>query len=285
MSRPVIAVVAMGDMGAGIAARLVRGGADVITSLRDRSAASVGRAEQAGVRDASDTELTTASYFLSIVPPAEAQAVAERWCSILARGGQRPVYVDCNAISTETAAQIADIAAGTGVRFVDASIIGTPGNAETPGPALYLAGEQPQDLACLSRHGLRARSTGGPVGAASALKMAYAGFNKGLTGLAAAMVLAATRAGAADALRVELSESQPHLLRHIAHTLPDMYGKAWRWDFEMLQVAQFAGSDEHVARLFDGMAGFFGSLGRDWAEGRHAAATVDAFLQREGEPR
>jgi L-threonate 2-dehydrogenase len=284
MSRPVIAVIAMGDMGAGIAARLVRGGAEVITSLRNRSAASVQRAWQAGVRDASDAEIAAASYLLSIVPPAQAQAVAEHWCGIVAQGEERPVYLDCNAISTETAAQIADVAAGAGVRFVDASIIGAPGTAQAPGPALYLAGEESRDLAFLAQHGLRARSTGGPAGAASALKMAYAGFNKGLTGLAAAMVLAATRAGAADALRVELSESQPHLLKHIAHTLPDMYGKAWRWDFEMLQVAQFAGRDEDVARLFQAMANFYGNLGRDWAAGKQAAAAMDAFLQREGNP-
>lgn len=275
----------MGDMGAGIAARLVRGGAEVITSLRGRSAASVQRAQEAGVRDAADADIAAASHLLSIVPPAEAQSVAEHWCGVVAQGVHPPVYVDCNAVSTETAARIAGIAAGAGLRFVDASIIGVPGTAETPGPALYLSGEQPQDLACFTRHGLRALSTGGPAGAASALKMAYAGFNKGLTGLAAAMVLAATRAGAADALRAELGASQPQLLKHIAHTLPDMYSKAWRWDFEMREVAQFAGSDAAAARLFEGMADLFGNLGRNWAADKHAAAMIDAFLQREGRPR
>ncbi len=282
MSRPVIAVIAMGEMGAGIAGRLVRGGADVITSLQQRSAVSVRRAQQAGARDASAAEIGNADYLLSIVPPAEAESVAAHWCGVLAHSEQRPVYIDCNAVSTETAGQIGAIVARAGVRFIDASIIGAPGSAESTGPALYLSGEQPQDLDCLARHGLRARSTGGPAGAASALKMAYAGFNKGLTGLAAAMVLAATRAGAADALRAELGESQPHLLKHIAHTLPDMYSKAWRWDFEMQQVAQFAGDDEAVARLFEGMADFFGGLGQDWAGDRHAAASIDAFLQRDG---
>jgi hypothetical protein len=48
-----------------------------------------------------------------------------------------------------------------------------------------------------------------PLGAASALKMSYAGINKGTTLLTAAMLLGARRAGAADALRAELSESRP----------------------------------------------------------------------------
>jgi len=76
-----------------------------------------------------------------------------------------------------------------------------------------------------------AQSTGGPVGAASALKMAYAGLNKGLTALAAAMAPAATRTGAAKALREELAYSQPQLLAHIGRSLPDMYPKAHRWNF------------------------------------------------------
>jgi hypothetical protein len=80
-----------------------------------------------------------------------------------------------------------------------------------------------------------------PLGAASALKMSYAGINKGTTLLAAAMLLGATRAGAADALRAELSERRPELLDRYARSIPDMYLKAYRWAPEMEEIAEFLG--------------------------------------------
>ncbi len=265
-----IAVIAMGEMGAGIGGRLARGGARVITSLEGRSAASVERAHKAGVAAATD----------AAIGQAEAQRVAELWVAAFADAPRKPVYLDCNAVSVDTAAQIAGIVSAGGMRFIDASIIGAPGRADTPGPALYLSGEQPDDVETLCGHGLRARSTGGAVGAASALKMAYAGINKGFSALAAAMVLAAREAGAAEALRTELGESVPLVLEHIGRTLPDMYSKAWRWDFEMQQVAQFAGADANLAKLYEGMAGFYATLGRDWDGERNAAAAIDEFLGR-----
>jgi putative dehydrogenase len=277
-----VAVLGMGAMGAAIGARLRHGGADVVTCLQGRSAASRERALSAQVRDVPAEQLAGASHLLAIVPPAEAEAVARAWAASTAGTPHPPVYLDCNAVSVETSARIGALVRAAGARYVDACIIGGPGEPAGAGPALYLSGEEPGDLALLAAHGLRARSTGGPAGAASALKMAYAGFNKGLTGLAAAMVLAATRAGAGPALRQEFAESVPHLLRHVGHTLPDMYGKAWRWDFEMRQVAEFAGADDALRRLYEGMADFYAQLGEDWAGERQAAKAIDAFLGRTG---
>jgi Domain of unknown function (DUF1932) len=76
---------------------------------------------------------------------------------------------------------------------------------------------------------LTTRTIASQIGAASALKMSYAGITKGLAAIAAATVLAATRAGAAPALREELEASQPQLLQRFTKTLPDMYPKAYRW--------------------------------------------------------
>lgn len=278
----VIAVIGMGAMGASLAARLVRGGARVVTTLQGRSADTVARAEGAGVQAVAEDAVLQASMLLSVVPPAAALDVASHWSTRIAGASSKPVFVDCNAVSVQTAGRIGQLIEASGARFVDGCIIGMPGRVDEAGPVLYLAGELPRDLETLSGHGLRARSTQAPAGAASALKMAYAGFNKGLTGLAAAMVLAATRAGAADALGAELAQSQPHLLAHIRQTLPDMYAKAWRWDHEMQQVGEFAGADEDVARLYQAMAAFFGRLGQDWSGERECAHRIDAFLRRSG---
>ena len=52
----------------------------------------------------------------------------------------------------------------------------------------------------------------GPIGAASAMKMSYAGITKGFTALGSMMMLAAARGGVAEGLRAELERSQPALL-------------------------------------------------------------------------
>src|SRR5208283_5117864 len=109
--------------------------------------------------------------------------------------GRKPVYVDCNAVDPGTVARIAAIVGATGTPFVDAAIFGGPPRPGQPGPTFYLAGEPAAGLTGLQDLGLRVRLLDGPVGAASALKMAYAGITKGLTALGAAMVLAADRAG------------------------------------------------------------------------------------------
>ena len=273
-----IAVVAPGAMGGMIAARLVKKGATVLTSLSGRSAATKARATQAGLRDASDAELAAADYFLSIVPPRDALALAERMEGPLRAAKAKAIYVDLNATNVESAAAIGRVIARSGARYVDGCIIGPPGTLEDEGPAVYLSGEMPGDVEVLCRYGLRGRSTGGPEGAASALKMAYGGLNKGITGLAAAMAVAAVRAGAARGFVEEMDESQPLLLTKLEHTLPDMYAKAYRWDYEMEEVGRFASALPGVGKLYDGMAAHFTHLGKDWAGPRTDIGDIEVFL-------
>ncbi len=78
----VIAVVAMGEMGAGVAARLVERGARVLTSLAGRSSASEGRAKAAGVSIVDDAALIAeAEMLLSIVPPSVARSLKAKLAS------------------------------------------------------------------------------------------------------------------------------------------------------------------------------------------------------------
>lgn len=93
--------------------------------------------------------------------------------------------------------------------------------------------------------------------------MSFAGLNKGMTGLAAAMVLAAGRAGAAKALREELATSQPQVLARFSRTVPDMYPKAYRWVAEMHEIAAFLGDDPAARKIFEGMAELFARLAAD----------------------
>ncbi len=277
---PIVAIIAPGSMGAAVARRLTGSGVEVRTSLEGRSAASAARAEAAGMRAVADDAFAEADIVLSIVPPGEALALAERLAPILARGTKRPVYADCNAVSPRTAEAVGAVVSGAGLRFVDAGIIGGPPKPGTPGPVFYASGPDATALEALSDHGVRVRVLDGPIGAASGLKMSYAGITKGTTALAAAMVLAATRFGAADDLRRELAESQPDLLVRFGRALPDMVPKAYRWVAEMEEIAAFAGEDGASQQIYEGIAQLYERLARDQEGGKVEVGQLAAFFEK-----
>jgi hypothetical protein len=130
----------------------------------------------------------------------------------------------------------------------------------------------------LGEYGLDVRVIESPVGAASALKMSYAGITKGLTALASAMMLAATRAGAAEGLRRELERSQPQLLAWFGRMVPPMYDKAYRWVGEMEEIAAFVQPDQAASDTYQAIARFYQQMAADAAEPNQATASLSAFL-------
>ncbi len=257
-----IAVIAPGEMGAGIGQRLHERGARVITSLAGRTAASAKRAERAGmIAVATDDEIVAADIVLSVVPPKDAAGLAERLKSAIARAAKKPIYVDCNAVAPQTAEAIGAILAGSGAHYIDGGIIGAPPTPTTAGARLYVSGERAKDVTRLNSYGLDTRLLDGPVGAASALKMSYAGITKGFTAVSALMMLGATRAGCAAELHKELAESQAPLLAWLGRQMPKMPPKAYRWVAEMEEIGDFldgiAGGHEAydaIARLYEHIA-------------------------------
>ncbi|MCJ2135527.1 DUF1932 domain-containing protein [Methylobacterium sp. J-026] len=277
---PTIAVIAPGAMGSAVGARLVQHGARVLTALDGRGAASRARAEAAGMVHAADADLAAADLVLSIVPPADAEALARRLAPALAAAPRKPVYIDANAVSPDTVGRIAGIVAATGAPFLDGAILGLPPQPGTKGPRVYVSGADTAPALVLRDLGLDLRVCPGDVGAASSLKMSYAGLNKGLTALAAIMILAAERAGAGPALLAELAENEPALLARFAKGLPDMAPKAYRWAPEMAEIADFLGADAAGRQVFTGYAGLYRHLAAQAGEAdiaalmRFAAAAV-----------
>ncbi|HEX4112318.1 MAG TPA: DUF1932 domain-containing protein [Stellaceae bacterium] len=275
------AIIAAGEMGSGIGARLHEHGAEVMTSLAGRGAASAERARRAGMVAIDDDEalIAASDVVLSILPPSEAVALAQRLAPALARRGGRVLYADCNAVAPETVRHVAALVDAAGARFVDIGIIGGPPRPPAYSPHLYASGAAAIELRVLKEFGLDIRPIEGGIGAASALKLAYASMTKGLTAIAIATARGAANGGAAAALRAEFAESQPQLFAWLQRQIPTMPPKAYRWVGEMAEIARFLGEDA-TAELFAGAAHVYDGIAERWAESGETGLGFLADLYR-----
>jgi len=276
---PIVAVVAQGAMGAGVGARLVKHGLHVITSLAGRSEASAKRAKAAGMIAVSDQECAQADFFLSICPPSDALALAEKMAALIAPGNKKPIYVDCNAVSPPTKVVIGNAILKAGSPFVDVGIIGLPPK-EGYSPFLHASGPDAAKFGALSDFGIKVNVIEGPIGAASALKMSYAGITKGTTAVGSMMMLAATRAGVADKLRGELERSHPAFITNFQRAVPDMFDKAYRFVGEMEEIADFAGEDKQAKQMYQAIADFYTRIAADHEGKREETGALAAFLKK-----
>jgi L-threonate 2-dehydrogenase len=272
-----VVVIAQGEMGAGVGSRLHAHGARVLTSLAGRSAASAERAAKAGMEPVSDDArlVAEADFLMSVIPPGEAVPFARRFAPHLQKSAKKPVFVECNAISAARVEEIAAIIAPTGAPFVDGGIVGGPPAPDRLGGRIYVSGPHAQRALALKELGLDIRPVEGPVGAASAVKCSYAALTKGTQALGVALILGATRAGVAEAVRAELSTSQKVLYDFLARQIPNMYRKAYRWVAEMEEIGDHLGLAEPGAReIYRGMARLYEHLDEE------QIAALDQFFGR-----
>ncbi len=224
-----------GQMGSAVGAAAKAGGARVVWVGEGRSDATHGRAEADALEDVAwlNALVNQSDVVLSICPPHAALAVAEEVAAL----GFRKIYVDANAVSPGTARRVAEIVERSGASYVDGGIIGgPPRRAGTT--RLYLSGERAQRVATLLGDGaLETIAIEGPATAASALKMAYAGYTKGSTALLIAMHALALHEGVHEALMAEWERSQPELIQRSGGGISSAATKAWRFVGEMEEIA------------------------------------------------
>jgi 3-hydroxyisobutyrate dehydrogenase-like beta-hydroxyacid dehydrogenase len=255
----VIGLLHPGEMGAAVGAAARRNGARVIWASDGRGDATRRRAGAAGLEDVGTVERLVAEsgLILSICPPAAAVDVGREVAAL----GFRGVYVDGNAVAPDTTAAVGDIVSGGGAEFVDGGIIGPP--PHQPGTTrLYLSGLGAADVAARFAQGpLTAIALDNRIGAASALKMAYAGWNKGSQALLLAIRALAAREGVDEALVREWALSMPELAKRTEQAVAGNTKKAWRFVGEMREIAStFAaaglpeGFHEAAAEVFERMA-------------------------------
>jgi 3-hydroxyisobutyrate dehydrogenase-like beta-hydroxyacid dehydrogenase len=229
----VIGLLHPGEMGAAVGRCLTGAGHTVLWASEGRSPETAARARQAGLTDVGTAADMTdsAEVILSVCPPHAALDVA--W-AVQGFGG---LYVDANAISPATAREIAGMIVDGGGRYVDGGIIGSPPE-DAGSTRLYLSGPDAKAVAALfAGTALDARIAAGGATAASAVKMAYAGWTKGTSALLLAIRALARAEGVEDTLLQEWALSQPALADRSRGSARSATVKGWRWVAEMEEIA------------------------------------------------
>jgi 3-hydroxyisobutyrate dehydrogenase-like beta-hydroxyacid dehydrogenase len=226
-----------GEMGAAVGTA-VRG--EVFWTSEGRSDATRRRAAAFTDVGSLPDLVRSSEVVLSICPPAIAEEVAR---DVFAAGFEG-VFVEANAISPARTRRIAAL----GPHVVDGSIIAAKGIN------LYLAGDGAgQIVELFDGSEVKAIDLDAELGAASALKMAFGGWNKigiALTGQAHAIAAAY---GVDEWLE---AEGVP------PNRLPRVADRAWRWAPEMDEIAEVCAELELSDAIPRGAAEFYRRLSR-----------------------
>jgi 3-hydroxyisobutyrate dehydrogenase-like beta-hydroxyacid dehydrogenase len=248
-----------GEMGSAVGACLTARGNQVFWASEGRSEDSARRAAEAGLEDAETVALVVAQVqiLLSICPPHAASAVAN---SLPAFSG---IYVDANAVSPAT---VRDIGRHF-ERFVDGGIVGPPPSANR-GTRLYLSGVEADAVAALfDGTPVEARVVSNEIGAASAVKAAYAGWTKGSAALLLTMRQLADAEGVGAVLDAEWRESIPELPERLESAQQSADRKGWRWIGEMEEIAAALAAQGLPDGFHHAAADVFRNRSREWQPG------------------
>ena len=258
MTVKTIAILMPGDMGHAVGRALKEHGFDVVTALEGRGEHTHALSREAGLRDVKTIRnaVEVADLILSILPPAAALQQAEHVVEAMNASGKKPTYVDCNAISPDTAKKVAAVIDGAEASFIDAGIIGlAPGKGA--GPRFYVSGPNVDAMLELDGKGFRVIRSGENVGEASALKMVYAGLTKGTWTLQTAVLLAAQKLGVIEPLLDEFEFSQSGPLNAMRSRVPFLPADSARWVGEMEEIAATFASAGVSSGFHDGAADIF----------------------------
>lgn len=228
-----------GEMGGAIGRALIKSGQKVTWISEGRSDATRQRAETSRFEPIADLKrgLADADLVMSVCPPDAAEAQA----STVAKAGYQGPYVDCNAVAPATMQRIDDTLSRAGATVIDAGIVGPPPEKEGT-TRFYISGPGAEEISKLFAGSVvEAIPAGEKVGAASAIKMAYAAWTKGTSALLIAVHALARSEGIEEQLLAEWAISQPALLKR---NLSSAIAKGWRFVGEMNEILKtFADND------------------------------------------
>ena len=254
-----IGILHPGEMGVSVAASAIRGGHEVYWVSQGRSAKTRLRAEEHGLTEVASLSnlCQTVEMMMSVCPPHAAEDVAK---SVIEQGF-KGYYLDANAISPSRSKKIGERMGTNNIHFIDGGIIGGPAwtSKET---WLYLSGEDAQVIAdCVSGGLLETRIISNEIGKASALKMCYAAYSKGITALLAAILATAESLGVRENLYQQWDMDDSNSSEQVNRRVTRVTAKAWRFEGEMHEIASTfeqaglpGGFNESAAEIYRRMA-------------------------------
>lgn len=239
-----IGVLYPGTMGSAFGGLLARRGYRVVTTVEGRSERTRQLCREARLETVAslDRMVQEADIVVSLVSPAAAVEMAERFCDAAASLARPPLYVDANSIAPGTALAIDGLLTPCGIRFTDAALHGLANRLEEHG-ALFLSGPDACALGEFFGGVIPVRVLGDRPGTASLLKMLQSAVSKGVMALFCEIGAAAERAGLRDAWLDVMRRSYPETMALVDRLTPTVLRHAARRAAEMREV------DETLASL------------------------------------
>jgi 3-hydroxyisobutyrate dehydrogenase-like beta-hydroxyacid dehydrogenase len=279
-----VCVLFPGEMGSALARALIENGHRVVSFVEDRSPTTRRAAMAAGILPAPSLEeaLASCGLVVSLVPQQYVLPTAEACAQAVRASGGNPLFVDANSSAPQTVARVAATVRVAGMDCVDGVFLGTAamlGDKTT----LYLSGPRAHEAAVVLGTSVRVVVLGAECGRASALKLSFAAFNKGLVALLLEVLTAADRAGLREELSERLLEFYPGTIetferllpsypRHVARRVEEL-DEAAAWLESIGQCASMAAAAAAVLRSF-------ADLGLPTASSWDAAAVVEECCRR-----
>lgn len=283
-----VVILHPGDMGSAIGRALVARGFEVRACLDGRSDRTRANARAAGFTLFPDLEVAVrgADLVISLVPPSRALEVAEHFAAaraaIAREAGTDPLYVDANSVSPVTMERIAAVVSRSGADCVDGAVLG---GAAGVGAAtrLLLSGPRAAEIAAVFQGCIRVEALGDALGSASALKMCFAAFNKGLVALFLETVAASAKIGQAENLLALLAEFYDGAVSTVDRLLPSYPRHVSRRIDELAEIEGWLGGLQQGRGMASGARSVFEALAltaldpdHDWT----ARGVVEAALER-----
>jgi hypothetical protein len=256
-----VGVFYTGEMGTALSRKLVGAGFEVLSCVTGRSERTRINAENNGVKLKESIEQVVAEsgYIFSLVPPHHAVEVAETVSATMRKTRKYPLYVDCNSVGPGTMQKIGSAIKGRGGEILDGVFIGSASLLESK-TTLYLSGERAEELARLLEPALRVVSLGEKVGDATAFKMCFSSFNKGLVALFLEIISAAERVGRRGMLLHSLEDFYPGTVETVRRLLPSYPIHCERRIQEMEELVSFLRGLGQVPAMSVGICSVLESL-------------------------
>lgn len=235
MDQPAVGILHPGSMGAAVAACAAANAATVLWCTAGRSTASASRATEFGLTPVATLAelLDRSDIVLGLCPPAAAEDLARD----VAGHGFGGVYVEANAINPQRALRIAELLEPQAT-VVDGGVVGSP-PVRGKTPALYLSGPADATVrieALFADTAVRTTVLGTEVGKASALKLAYATFQK-TSRVLVALALGMAREHGVDQALIEVASRRSDSYLAEPEYVAKTAARAWRWGPELEEAA------------------------------------------------